>query len=223
MTRILEMWFQLYLKLTSIKPSETWLAVRLDTSPDRQDFEQRNVRIRVTAGEGNLIHDEIRTVVGIVDEFIDSSDLPIQTEIQNNGIEITSLVSFKGDSDGGRDEDQVNATTWLRHLGKIQTAIKTAGPDFVAGWLAEAAFGSDVRVALQDGRVGIISGFVGGEDGHASQGNFTVDIISPDEESHQYVMTEDTVSVGIDEIVGVITYDDDELRRGSVEPLKWQD
>lgn len=121
----------------------------------------------------------------------------------------------------GVTEDQTNARAWL-DLGKIQKAIATAGPDFVAGWLAEAAFGPDVRVMLKNGGQGIISGFDDDESGHASQGRFAVDLLSVDEESHAYIRRE-TIGVGIDDIIGVITYDDDALRRGEVELLPWQD
>lgn len=147
---------------------------------------------------------------------------PKAVESLNKMIRRHTDSSTEHEMQKGDTEDQANAQTWL-HQGDIKRAITTAGPDYVAGWLAEATAGPDVRIALKNGCKGLIVGFSDDESGHPSKGCFAVDLISEDEESSQYHSLNDTVGVGIDEIDGVISYDDNALLRGAIEPLNWED
>lgn len=170
LNKYLEMWFQLYLKLAAVKVSDAWLSVRLDIAPRKEAYEERNVRIRVTAGEGKLIHDEIRTVIGLVDKCIDDTDLPLQSEIQNDGIEITSLIPFKSTTQSsdlnevrldtlatGQDEDNANAKVWL-DKGNVPAALAVGSRDYVIAQVSEAAFGDSMLAILQDDTPVIVQG-----------------------------------------------------------------
>jgi hypothetical protein len=83
-------------------------------------------------------------------------------------------------------EDHENAIAWLQQKGDIRVAVATAEDGFVEGYLAEAACGPDVLVAYDGwgrggphgGWIGVISGYVDGDDEQA--GEFAVDRVHSD-------------------------------------------
>lgn len=164
--QVMDAFVQLYLDLAQIKPSEEWLRLRLDLTPVKGEPHKRDVRLRISAHEGTLIHDEIEAVMAHVRAAFDAYELPFQTEIQNSGIEVSLLTPIEDDpsvatgpkASVGQSEDNANAKAWLAQ-GNLAAALAIGDCGYVEGLLAEMSFGGDTLVILEDDTPAIITGY----------------------------------------------------------------